>query len=228
MWRIGFFKQEEAGEGGAAGGAAGGQPPIDPKEFEALKAERDAMKGKLDELLTETKKAKDARREAEANAAREAEERARKAGDFEQLHKSSETERQRLMSELDGMRANIANEKRDNAAMKLATELADGHNAELLKEFLARRLKYTDDGLKVTDQSGQLTVSTLADLKNEFSNDAKYAALLKGNQSSGGGAPGSAKGGGAAGAKTITRSEFAGLDPATQMRHIKSGGKIVD
>lgn len=202
--------------------------PIDPAEYQQLLQERDAMKGKLDELLTETKKAKEARREAEAIAAREAEERARKAGDFEQLHKSSEAERQRLIAELDGMRANIANEKRDNAAMKLAAELADGHNAELLKEFLARRLKYTDDGLKVTDQSGQLTVSTLADLKSEFSNDAKYAALLKGNQSSGGGASGSAKGGAGAGVKVITRSEFAGLDPAAQMRHVKGGGKIVD
>lgn len=202
--------------------------PIDPAEYNALLQERDAMKGKLEELLTETKKAKEARREAESIAQREADERARKAGDFEQLHKSSEAERQRLLDELDGMRSSVANEKRDNAAMKLATELADGHNAELLKEFIARRLKYTDDGLKVTDKTGQLTVSSMADLKKEFESDEMFASLRKGNQSSGGGALGSGKGGGAEGVKFLTRGEFATLPASAQMAHIKGGGKITD
>ena len=72
-----------------------------------------------------------------------------------------------------------------NVAMKLAAEIADGANAELLSEFIGRRLKFHDDGVKVTDNSGNLTVSSLSDLKTEFQNDARYSALLKGNQSSG-------------------------------------------
>lgn len=195
-------------------------------DVSSLQAENEAMKAKLDELLSETKRAKAAKREAEELARKEAEERARKAGDFEQLHKSSEEARQQLMQELDNLRSGIATEKRDNAAMRLAGELAEGVNAELLSEFIKPRLKYTDEGLKVTNQSGELTVSTIDDLKSEIANDPRFAALRKGNQSSGGGASGGSKDGGSA-AKQVARSEFEGWSPAKQMEFIKSGGSTI-
>ena len=195
-------------------------------DLKALMAENAAMKSKMDELLTEAKKAKTAKREIEEQSQVERERIAREKGDFEQLHKSSEERYQATVKELEAIRQNVANEKRNNAAMKVATELADGPNAELLSEFIARRLKYHDDGVKVTDSSGDLTVSTLDDLKAEFKNDARYSALLKGNQSSGGGAAGGSNSGGAA--KVKSRAEFEALDPARRMEFVKSGGTLTD
>tara|TARA_R110000822_G_scaffold244913_1_gene373616 strand:+ start:935 stop:1576 length:642 start_codon:yes stop_codon:yes gene_type:complete len=203
------------------------ETPIAPTvDLEALMSENAAMKAKMDELLTEAKKAKSAKREIEEQSQVERERIAREKGDFEQLHRSSEERYQATVKELESMRANVANEKRNNAAMKVATELADGANAELLSEFISRRLKYHDDGVKVTDSSGDLTVSTLDDLKAEFKNDARYSSLLKGNQSSGGGASGGSNSGGAA--KVKSRAEFEALDPAGRMSFVKSGGKLTD
>ena len=203
------------------------ETPIAPAvDLEALMSENAAMKAKMDELLTEAKKAKSAKREIEEQSQVERERIAREKGDFEQLHRSSEERYQATVKELESMRANVANEKRNNAAMKVATELADGANAELLSEFISRRLKYHDDGVKVTDSSGDLTVSTLDDLKAEFKNDARYSSLLKGNQSSGGGASGGSNSGGAA--KVKSRAEFEALDPASRMSFVKSGGKLTD
>lgn len=203
------------------------ETPIAPVvDLEALMSENAAMKAKMDELLTEAKKAKSAKREIEEQSQVERERIAREKGDFEQLHRSSEERYQATVKELESMRANVANEKRNNAAMKVATELADGANAELLSEFISRRLKYHDDGVKVTDSSGDLTVSTLDDLKAEFKNDARYSSLLKGNQSSGGGASGGSNSGGAA--KVKSRAEFEALDPAGRMSFVKSGGKLTD
>ncbi len=203
------------------------ETPIQPAvDLEALMSENAAMKAKMDELLTEAKKAKSAKREIEEQSQIERERIAREKGDFEQLHRSSEERYQATVKELDSMRASVANEKRNNAAMKVATELAEGANAELLSEFISRRLKYHDDGVKVTDSSGDLTVSTLDDLKAEFKNDARYSALLKGNQSSGGGASGGSNSGGAA--KVKSRAEFEALDPASRMSFVKSGGKLTD
>ena len=203
------------------------ETPIQPAvDLEALMAENAAMKAKMDELLTEAKKAKSAKREIEEQSQVERERIAREKGDFEQLHRSSEERYQETVKELESMRANVANEKRNNAAMKVATELADGANAELLSEFISRRLKYHDDGVKVTDSSGDLTVSTLDDLKAEFKNDARYSALLKGNQSSGGGASGGSNSGGAA--KVKTRAEFEALNAVRRMEFVKSGGEILN
>ena len=155
-------------------------------EVEQLMADNAAMKAKMDELLTEAKKAKQAKRDIESETQSERERIAKEKGDYEQLHKSSQERYESTVAELESLRGTIAQEKKGNVAMKLAAEIADGANAELLSEFIGRRLKFHDDGVKVTDNSGNLTVSSLSDLKTEFQNDARYSALLKGNQSSGG------------------------------------------
>ncbi len=191
---------EEAGEG-----EGGGEGPT-AEELQAKLAEYEksieGLKAKNDELLGETKKAKALRREAEEIAKREAEEKAKAAGDYEQLHKSA-------MQELEKERAKIAEITAKQAAkdikinaMKIAGELADGTNAELLSEFVAKRLSYSEGDIKVTDADGNLTISSTDDLKNEIKGDARFAALLKGSQSSGGGASGGGSNGGGA-AKNI-------------------------
>jgi hypothetical protein len=198
-------------------------PSIDLSQ---LMAENNAMKSKMEELLTEAKRAKQAKREIEAETQAERERIAREKGDYEQLHKSAQEKYETTLGELDNLRQGIANEKRNNTAMKLAADLADGANAELLSEFIGRRLKFHEDGVKVTDVNGNLTVSSFDDLKSEFKNDARYSALLKGNQSSGGGASGGSNSGGAT--KVRSRAEFEALNPAKRMEFVKSGGTITD
>lgn len=195
-------------------------------ELEQLRSDNASMKAKMDELLTEAKKAKAAKRQVETEAQQEQERIAQQQGDYEQLHKSSVERYEATVEELNALRGTIAKEKQNNVAMKLASEIADGANAELLSEFIGRRLKFHDEGVKVTDNSGNLTVSTLSDLKAEFQNDARYSALLKGNQSSGGGASGGSNSSGAT--KVRNRAEFEALNPAKRMEFIKSGGTISD
>lgn len=195
-------------------------------QVESLTGETTSIKAKMDELLGETKAAKEARRKAEQAAADEAARIAKEKGDFEQLHKSSEERYQNTITELEALRLGIANEKRTNTAMKLATDLADGPNAELLSTFIANRLTFSDDSVKVTDTRGQLTVASLDDLRNEFKTDAKFAALLKGNQSAGGGASGGSNSGSAATVKT--RGEFEALNAVDRAKFAKSGGTITD
>jgi len=196
------------------------------EQFTALKAENESMKAKMNELLGETKQAKArAKQEAEERAAL-ANEKAKKDGDFEQLYKSSSEQALQYKEQLESLANSVSNEKRNAEAMKLAMQLADGYNAELLAEKIALRLKNTDEGIKVLDSNGQLTVSTVEDLKAEFSANERFASLLKGNQSSGGGAAGG-KSGGAAG-NVMQRAEFDKMVPFKKMEFMKAGGKISD
>lgn len=166
---------------------------IDDKEsiIEDLKKQLDSLKNKTGELLAETKAAKE-RARAEAAAKEQAKlDKAKKEGDYEQLLQSSEKDRKRLAEELEGLRGKVSSEKVKSESLRIASELADGHNAELLSEFIKNRIKYTDEGIKVLDNTGQLTVSTLDQLKQEFAASEKYKSLVRGVKSSGGSAQGS-------------------------------------
>jgi hypothetical protein len=191
---------------------------------QALTDQFDAIKSKNDELLTETKTAKEAKRKAEADAITEKDRMAKESGDFESLYKSSSEKLQMTESTLSQLQGRIEKEQKGNAAMKIAADLAEGSNIDLLSTFIDTRLSFQEGALKVTDGSGNLTISSLDDLKAEFKNDPKFASLLKGNQSSGGGATGGNNSGSAA--KTKSRAEFTALNPADQMKHIKSGGTV--
>jgi|TARA_B110000285_G_scaffold8013_1_gene8260 hypothetical protein len=191
---------------------------------QALTDQFDAIKSKNDELLTETKSAKEAKRKAESDAIAEKDRMAKESGDFESLYKSSSEKLQSTQSSLSELQGRIEKEQKGNAAMKIAADLAEGSNIDLLSTFIDTRLSFQDGALKVTDGSGNLTISSLDDLKAEFKNDARFASLLKGNQSSGGGATGGNNSGSAA--KTKSRAEFTALNPADQMSFMKSGGTL--
>jgi len=191
-----------------------------------LQTQFDAVKGKADQLLDETKKAKAKARDDEAIANQALKDRAKKNGDFEQLLQSSEKERQALSEQLGTLQNRVSSEKTRSESLRLASELADGTNAELLSEFISKRLKYTEDGLKVLDDNGNLTVSSLQDLKHEFESSGKFQSLIRGSKSSGGGAVGD--GNGVAGKAKIERSNFDGMNPTQQMEFIRDGGEITD
>lgn len=194
--------------------------------LETANAERDAMKHKMDELLTEAKKAKEKQRQTEKQAREEAERKAKESQDYEQLYKSSEERHQAAVQELEDLKSQYAGKEINTASLKLATQLAEGHNVELLSEFISKRLVFRDGGVKVTDTKGDLTVASLDDLAKEVQGDPRFSALLRGNQSSGGGAAGGSNGGGAA--KNITRADFEALNAADRMKFTRSGGTITD
>lgn len=189
-----------------------------------IQSQFEAVKGKADQLLDETKKAKAKARQETESAELANIEKAKKNGDFEQLLKSSESQRKELEDRLVALNTKIGSEKTNTAALKLAAELADGANAELLSEFISKRIQYTDKGLKVLNEQGELTVSTLDELKREFESSDKYKSLIRGNQSSGGSAIGD--GGSASGQSSVQRSQFDSMSSDKQIEFMKSGGKI--
>ena len=178
------------------------------KELSKVKEDVTNLMAFKDQLLKE-------KRESEEKRKAVKEEAARKAGDFEQLLKSSEEQRKELENKLGRMHESTAKERITAEAMRIASSegMAEGSNVELLSEFIGRRLKYTDEGIKILDKNGQLTVSTVDDLKHEISSDTKYASLLTKTKASGGGATGSSK----SAAKTVmTKEEYAALPPMKQ------------
>jgi len=193
-------------------------------KLDTLMADNDRLNAKISESNKHTKA-------AEAKAAKEEKERLEGANNYEQLYKSSETEREGLMQQIADRDLKSASTSEDNAALTLANELTkDTKRARLLAKELKGRLKYTEDGIKVTDSSGNLTVSSIADLKLEVSKNPDYDFLIDGVDSSGGRAPGNNSNGGAA--TSYTRAEFAALNPARQMevsKEAKAGkAEIID
>lgn len=153
------------------------------------------LKRKVEELLEESKAAKEAKRKAEEEAERAREEKARKDGDHETLAKQYEEKYNTLTQQLEAERQERARDAVRSESIKLAASLAEGANAELLSEFIQRRLRYDEGKVKVTDAEGNLTISSIDDLKTEFRNDPRYAALITATKGSGSGAGG--QGGGA-------------------------------
>jgi hypothetical protein len=174
----------------------------------------EGLKRQNQTLLDEAKEAKRKAREAQDQLTQKELDAAKARGDYEQLYASSEqtlaAERQRLAD----LTASI--EKRDiNAsAAKVATAIADGPNAEILAEFIERRLRIVDGQVRVTDASGNLTVSSLEDLGKEFQKEPRYASLVRGSQANGGGAAGG-KGGGA----TKTWDQMTGMEKVELRRN---------
>ena len=211
------------------------------KQLETLTAQLEqankgleALKAKNEELLSETKAAKAARREAEENAKKEAEELARKSGDVQALEKSWQeklTKREReLLDQNEASMGQIKALTVGRTATDLAAELAVQGSAKALLPHIERRLSMDiRDGkpaVIVLDSSGKPSALTVDELKKEISADAAFAPLIVASKASGGGAAGG-KSGGAAN-KSVTRTAFEQMSDASRMAHIKDGGLITD
>ena len=225
------YREEAAAEGESAGGGEAsdnGEQSNEADQASKIKAQLDAMQAENARLQAKINEANKHNREAQKEAERQAREKAEAEGNYEQLFKSSEQERENLRQQLETLQQQNSQKAINEKALKIATNLADGANVELLSEFIARRLKYTDEGIKVVDESGNLTISTIDDLQKEFAGSARYASLIKGNQSSGGGASGGSNSSSATG-NTMSRADFDALDPTSQMKFIRQDkGKVVD
>lgn len=146
------------------------------------------LKRKNEELLAEKRASEERRRAAEEEARRKEEERMAAEGNYQQLYESSQTKNAEWEHRYSQLEQSIQQRDINLAATRIATSIADGDNAEILKEFIARRLKVAEGQVRVTDESGNLTVSSLADLQREFENAPRYASLVRGSQAGGGGA----------------------------------------
>lgn len=235
-----FIMQQQAGDDGAGGGGGGSSDNdggqnggvdtsvsggTDALTLEEMRDQHSRMKAKMDELLAETKAAKQAKRDAEEQARLDAQDKAKQAGDYEQLYKSSEEKVTGLTTELEQLRNNITSEKKETAVLRIAGELADGVDAENLAMLIGNRLKYHEGEIKVLNDKGELTVSTIDDFKNEIKSTPRFKSLLKGSQATGGSATGNRASG--ATTKTATRAEFDAMNHGARSKFFADGGKVI-
>lgn len=158
-------------------------------EVEKMIAESNSgLKSKVDELLGEKKSASQKAREAEERLAREAEQRAKEQNDYKSLFESSKQKTEEFEQKYTELKNGILQEKVNTAAMSISAELADGNNAKILSEFVKRRITYNDGQMIVLDEAGNPTVSTISDLKKEFTASGMFDSLLRQSKANGGSA----------------------------------------
>jgi hypothetical protein len=194
-------------------------------ELEArINEQTSGLKAKNDELLAEKKRVQQEREEAKRQAALEAEKNAQNENDYKQLFESQKEESNSLRAKIEEMNSNIVRQKINSEAFKVASSLTkDAKKAQLLQEKISQRLTLVDDELRVTDASGQLTVSNLGELAEAVKSE--YSFLVDGSQANGGGAA-RAQGGASARQTEISRSEFEGLSHAQRKQFLSEGGKL--
>ena len=174
-----------------------------------LDQEVSGLKAKNDELIAEKRKAQEATEAAKTRAKMEAEEK-------------SDT----LRKTIEKMNSDISRSKIDQEAVKIASGLTkDTSRAKLLQQQISQRLTLVDNEIRVADESGQLTVSTLDDLTNSIRQNFPF--LVDGSQANGGGAV-RAQGRAEARSKEMSRADFDALRPVDQSDFMRSGGKLFD
>jgi len=191
-------------------------PKIDYKAlYEEQVAANEALNAKKEQLLGETKKAKEtARRNMEK-------EYAEKNQEFEKLLRMEQEEKAKLLEEHNAFKNTILNEKINTQAHKLANELkAIPESADIMADLIAKELK------QLADENGAVPEAALKTLKHQFTNDDKYKPLLMGNQSNGGGATGAKNS--VQTEKVMTRADFDQLPPMRKMEFMKNGGRTID
>jgi hypothetical protein len=172
---------------------------------------------KQQELLAETKKAKEERRRIEELSKQEQQSLAEKQGKYEDLYKQTleelKNERAAKAQEIQERRK----EKINLIAAKVAADLAkgDADRAELLSVFVARDLQ------SVANDNGDIDNDVIGSIKKQFEADNKYKPLLGGNKSVGGSAPGNARGAGVESNK-LTMAEFSKLTPQQKLNFSKA------
>lgn len=196
-------------------------------ELEARLADETAgLKKKVDELLSEKKRVQQEREDARLQARLEAEEKAKAENDYKQLFESQKSEADSLRSQIDKMNQSITQQKISAEAGKIAATLTkDAQRAELLQEKISQRLTMVDGELRVTDDSGQLTVSSLDDLTNSVR--SRYTFLVDGTQATGGGAARS-EGSAEERTKELSRAEFDAMSQGQRSEFFRQGGVIYD
>jgi len=150
----------------------------------------------------------------------------KKQNDFQQLYESQKQEADSLRKKIEEMNHAVQRQTIGGEAAKIASTLTkDVAKAKLLEKEISQRLSLVENEIRVVDESGQLTVSTLDDLTANIRQN--YPFLVDGIQAQGGGAARS-HGGADVGNKEISRSQFDELNQAQRSRFFRDGGQIID
>ena len=193
---------------------------------EKIAEEVAGLKAKNDELLAEKKAAQRAKEELDAKAKAEREKYAQENGQYEELYKSQKQEADSLRAKIEEMNQQVVRQKVQSEATKIASALTkDVAKARLLEEKLSQRLTLMDGEIRVTDDVGQLTVSSIDDLVGTIKTDFPF--LVDGIQATGGGATRS-QGRADVGMREISRSDFDGMRHADRAKFLQEGGKVYD
>ena len=216
---------------------------LQKKIDEAVEKATKALKDKNDELLTELKKERKDRLDAEKKSEeadaekRKAEElaeeeKAKKAGDFDKLKKQLE---EKHAKDLEKARAETTTVKGQLSELLIDKGLSDAlviaKVAPQLQEAAIALIKQKHK-TEVAEVGGKAIAQIDGKPISEFipawsqSDNGKHFVAAPGN--GGGGAGGSNGGGGAASGKKLNRADFDKLSPVDQMKHVKDGGSIED
>lgn len=206
---------------------------ISQEKYNEALAEIERLRGHSEKLLSETKEAKTAAKQAEEKRRLEAEDMARRAGDVDAISKSYDEKIERITQDFTGQldeSKQLLRQATVNAtAIALASEIAVQGSQEALLPHIEKRLDMAvREGKAVTqvlDLEGKPSVQTVEELKQEFINNPVFAPLVIGSKASGGGAQGSNSG---AGNKTMKRADFMNIAPRDQVAFMKDGGKVID
>lgn len=173
---------------------------ITPEQYQALQDEVEKLRKHSETLLAEKKAEQQKQREAQAEKDALAQEQARKKGDFETLEKQYQDKIAKLEAEIVERDKQRDSDLVKSEALKLASSLSDNeYNQEILQMLIEKRLTAENGQIKVTDGTGNLTIASIADLKNEISTSGKFDSLITGTKASGVGATGQ----GTQGTKTL-------------------------
>ena len=164
---------------------------ITPEQYQALQDEVERMRKHNETLLAEKKAEQQKQREAQAEKDALAREQARKKGDFDTLEKQYQDKIAKLEAEIVERDKQRDSDLVKSEALKLASSLSDNeHNQAILQMLIEKRLAAENGQVKVVDDLGNATISTIADLKNEISTSGKFDSLITGTKASGIGATG--------------------------------------
>jgi len=184
------------------------------------------LKAKNEELLAEKRKAQQEKDRIDSEAKAEREKVAQENGQFKDLYEAQKQEASQLRKTIEEMNQAVAQQKVKSEASRLASSLTkDVARAQLLEKEISQRLQLVEGEVKVVDDNGQLTVSTLDDLSATIKQS--YPFLVDGSQAQGGGAARS-QGGADVGAREMSRDDFDQMTPVKKAEFMKSGGKLVD
>lgn len=164
---------------------------ITPEQYQALQDEVERMRKHNETLLAEKKAETEKRKAEQAEKDALAQEQARKKGDFETLEKQYQDKIAKLEAEIVERDKQRDSDLVKSEALKLASSLSDNeHNQAILQMLIEKRLAAENGQVKVVDDLGNATISTIADLKNEISTSGKFDSLITGTKASGVGATG--------------------------------------
>lgn len=205
------------------GETADSQPVFTQADFDALKQQNEKLTQQNEKLFAERKADQAKAREAEEQAEKARLEKAEKDNDYKQLFESMKAENESLKAKIADRDAADEYRAISDKADKLAGSLTtDTQRKAVLKDIIEKRLKIHEGDIKITDDAGNLTVSTETDLTNQIT--ASFPFLVDGSKASGGGALG---GGGGAAVKPLSEmsateeAQFANQNPEAYAQMIR-------